>query len=300
MAMPVAAGVSLIRTAVAVVSASTSIASTAARGILHARTEVVAYARGGRSCRRRREFPVRWLTFDRFSVIARFDGRESVGVRLIGGVGVKLVSFAVFVVMFVVVLVFRSRYRLCIRGMARLVVFLFMHIFTCVDRMSFVVRSFFVLRFGEMFGEGCRFIVGELRGGVFVEGQMRLIFGEWVMLLVAGVMRLLRLFRGEAIESARCRKIKFVGVNGVVAIFDAKMLFDPEQFLYFIGMRTGKVRRCGLFAARFIYRFGRQMLMRLPFRNGFARQRLNAERRRTEARWRGGGIRFVFARLLFE
>ena len=170
--------------------------------------------------------------------------------------------------------------------MARFVVFVVLDIFVGVDCVRFVVRSvgfcfgcliagreppilgiarrFFVLRFGKMFGKSCRFVIGQLRGGVLVERQMRLIFGKRMMLFMAGIMRPSRLFRGEPVKRPSGGEIEFVGVNRVVMIFDFQMFFDSEMLFHFIGMRTGSV--CGArFQGRIVHRFGRQMLVRLPF-----------------------------------
>ena len=58
----------------------------------------------------------------------------------------------------------------------RIVVNAFVIMFMIVDRVGFFVCGFFVLRFGQMFGQSSGFVIGHLRGGVFVESQVRLIF----------------------------------------------------------------------------------------------------------------------------
>jgi hypothetical protein len=101
MTMPVAAGMTVVRTAIAVVTATASVASSASRGILHARTEIVAHARGGRRLRGCGKF-AGGLAVGGFKMLAGFDSFQSIGVSLVGGISVKLVAFAVFFMALVV------------------------------------------------------------------------------------------------------------------------------------------------------------------------------------------------------
>jgi hypothetical protein len=153
----------------------------------------------------------------------------------------------------------------------------------------------FFLRFGDVLGERGSFVLGEVlvdkvRCGSVV--HMRRSFGasfvarHFVMLTVLLVTTLVVMFRlgvtrfggvfplgSNLIERVRGVQPKLVVLSFIEVAFD------------FIHMRSGRSRR-------FVDRIGRQVCVRLPLRNRFARQRLDM-RRKAAARARNAAARLM-------